>query len=109
MLCTTRQREDTWNPNRKPTDNQLYNKHRRNRSKKHQLEVIDMGTYCKINDITPNLLKVFVENGKRIVDVLSGNGVDISERHNKVVVMSDKEYEAYEQYKKFKAFQETQR
>ena len=109
LLCTPKQLEEGWNISQNPNNNNVYNRYIRNPKKYKQLRRIDMGNYCIMNDITPDLLKVFVENGKRIVDVLAGKGSDVAKDHNKVVVMSEEEYKTYELFKEMQAFREAKR
>jgi hypothetical protein len=91
-----------WNISKGEANNNVYKTYIRNPKKNKQYKIIDMGAYCLINDITPDLLRVFVENGKRIVDVLAGNGTDVSKEHKKVVVMDEEEYKNYEMFKAMK-------
>lgn len=106
-LCEKKEIESAWNISQNPNNNNVYKNYILNEKKNKQYKIIDMGAYCVINDISPDLLKVFVENGKRIIDVLAGNGKDIKRENNKVVVMTEEEYKTYELFKKMKAFTES--
>lgn len=108
-LCKKAEIEKAWNISQNPNNNNVYKNYILNERKNKQYKIIDMGAYCVINDISPDLLKVFVENGKRIIDVLAGNGKDIKKENNKVVVMTEEEYKIYEMFKKMKAFTESQK
>lgn len=105
-LCNNDEVERAWNISQNPRNNNVYKNYILNPKKNKQYKIIDMGAYCVLNDITPDLLRVFVENGKRIVDVLAGNGADVTKDHNKVVVMSEEEYKTFEMFKKMQAFNE---
>lgn len=106
-LCNKKELEKAWNIKQSEKNNNVYKTYILNTKKNKQYKIIDMGSYCILNDISPDLLRVFVENGKRIIDVLAGNGVDVSKEHNKVVVMSEEEYKIYEMFKQMKAFTES--
>lgn len=108
-LCSKVDIEKAWNISQKETNNNVYKNYIRNPKKNKQYKIIDMGAFCVLNDITPDLLRVFVENGKRIVDVIAGNGADVSKEHKKVVVMTEEEYKAYEVFKEIKAYSEAKK
>lgn len=77
---------------------------KQNQLKKHeQFKILDMGSYCKLNNITPDMLRLFVEYGVKLTNLMAG--VDAGS-DKKVVIMTPEELEEYEQYKKFKAFQD---
>ena len=107
-LCDNKELEEAWNITQSKSNNNVKRNYITKPQKNKQYKIIDMGVYCVLNDITPDLLRVFVETGKRVVDVLAGKGADVSKDHNKVVVMSEEEYKTYEMFKKMKAFNEAQ-
>jgi precorrin-6B methylase 2 len=104
-LCSRKDIEMAWNISQNPNNNNVYRRYITNPKKNKQYRIIDMGAYCVLNDITPDLLRVFVESGKRILDVIAGDD-DAKKKNNKVVVMSEEEYKSYEIFKKIKAFDE---
>ena len=108
-LCNKKEIESAWNISQHPNNNNVYKRYITNQKKNKQYRIIDMGAYCVINDITADLLRVFVENGKRMVDVLAGNGVDVAKELKKVVVMSEEEHKIYELFKEMKAFTEAKK
>ncbi len=75
--------------------------------KKHQqFKVLDMGSYCILNNITPDMLKLYVEYGIKITNAIVGN---TSKSNNRVVIMTPEELSEYEQYKKFKEFNDSKK
>lgn len=108
-LCDTKVLETEWSTSQSKKTNNIRKRYLNNASKNKQYKIIDMGVFCLINDITPDLLRVFVENGKRILDIISSDNKKADTSKNKVVVMSEEDYKAYEEYKRFKAFTEEKR
>lgn len=105
-LLSPKDLEIAWNTTKSPTNNNVRRNYINNPKKNSQYKIIDMGAYCIVNNITPDMLKLFVEYGKKITELVAG--VQESEE-SKLVVMTKKDYEAYEDYKKFKAYQESQK
>lgn len=98
--------EIAWNPTKSVTNNNVRKNYVNNPKKNEQYKMMDMGAYCVLNNITPDMLRLFVEYGKKITELVAG--VQQSE-DSKLVVMSKKDFEAYEDYKKFKAYQDSKR
>ena len=105
-LVGTKDLEDAWNTTKSPKNNNVRKNYINNPKKNKQYKIMDMGAYCVLNNITPDMLRLFVEYGKKITELVAG--VHQSEE-SKLVVMSKEDFKAYEDYKKFKAFQESQK
>lgn len=103
-LCTTAEVEREWNLTAGKSNNNVYRNYIRNPKKNKQYQIIDMGAFCVKNDITPDMLRVFVENEKRLLQVVLGNAKDVPKENNKMVMMTEKEYETFELFKKMQAF-----
>jgi len=98
--------EDTWNTTKSTTNNNVRKNYVNNPKKNKQYKIMDMGAYCVLNNITPDMLRLFVEYGKKITELVAG--VHQSEE-SKLVIMSKEDYKTYEMFKKMQAFQESQK
>jgi len=108
-LCSKKEIEKAWNISQNPNNNNVYKNYIQNPKKNKQYKIMDMGAYCVLNDITSDVLKVFIENEKRLMEVILGNSKDAKKENNKLVIMTEKEYKDYETFKKFKVFSENQK
>jgi len=105
-LCKPTKLEEEWNITSSPTNNNVRRNYINNPKKNKQYKIIDMGAYCVMNNITPDMLKIFVEYGKKLTELFVG---DKKDKNNKIVVMTEEDFVAYEEYKKFKAFSEARK
>jgi len=105
-LCTIKEVEAEWNITQSPTNNNVQRNYIKNERKNKQYKIIDMGAYCVKHNITPDMMRLFVEYGAKLTALLVG---DKKNKDNKVVVMSEEDYKTYELFKKMKAFNEAQK
>ena len=105
-LCTLKEIEGCWNITFSEKNNNVYQNYIRNPKKNKQFLIIDMGAYCVLNDITPDMLKIAIKNAKELVS--NAKGKEFSD-NNEVVVMTKKDYETFELFKNMKAFTEAKK
>lgn len=95
LLCDRTEIARTWGT----TPNNIGRTFINNPKKSTQLKMLDMATFCMQNNITPELLRMYVRHGKEHTAVLLGT--EAQETDNKIVIMNQEEYEQYEKYKIF--------
>jgi hypothetical protein len=103
LLCSTAELEQHWNVTPSPTNNNVRSRYLKNPKKKKQCHIMDMGIFCLINDITPNMLSMGVRHIKEVASLFTDQKI---EDKNKIVIMNEEDYKEYEQFKKFKAINE---
>ena len=104
-LCDISEMSSSWNKTNSKTNNNIYTTYIRKPENHHRLMIIDMGTFCLRNDITPDLLKLSVAHVKEVAALVAGE--KISDK-NKIVIMTEEDYEDYEKFKKYQAFHKAQ-
>lgn len=105
-LCEQREMSSLWNKTDSKTNNNIYTTYIRKEENHHRLKIIDMGVFCLLNDITPDMLKMGVRHIKEVAALLNGKETKTS---NKIVIMSEEDYRDYEDFKKFQAFKKAQK
>lgn len=100
-LCDTKEMSSMWNKTNSKTNNNIYTTYIRKKENHHRLKIIDMGIFCLMNDITPDMLKMGVRHIKEVAALISGDKVSTS---NKIVIMSEEDYKDYQDFKEFQAF-----
>jgi succinate dehydrogenase/fumarate reductase-like Fe-S protein len=105
LLCDVQDLEQHWNKTVSPTNNNVRVRYLNNPSehKQRQVKIMDMGTFCIINDITPDMLRMGVRHIKEVASLFSDQKF---EEKNKIVIMSEEDYKEYEQFKNFKMINE---
>lgn len=101
LLCNVQELEQNWNKTSSSTNNNVQRRYIKNPEKHKQLKIMDMGVFCLLNDITPDMLKMAVRHIKETASLLTD---EVTSTHNKVVIMSEEDYEEYEKFKQFQAF-----
>lgn len=105
-LCDVKTLEFMWNKTQNPRNNNVRKNFVNKPENNQRYKILDMGAFCIQNDITPDMLRMGVRHIKEVAALLSGKD---TEMHNKIVIMSEEDYEQYEEYKKFKAFKVSQK
>lgn len=103
LLCSRKEREMAWNPNRHENNNNVYSRYERNPNKHHQLQLIDIAAFCKHNDISPSMLRMAVRHIKEVAALIDNKEL---KEQNKIVVMTEEDYKTFELLKKMKNFQD---
>ena len=100
LLCSVQELEQHWNITTSPTNNNVQSRYLKNPKKKKQCQIMDMGIFCLINDITPSMLSMGVRHIKEVASLFSNK--ELTEK-NKIIIMSEEDYKEYEQFKNFKS------
>lgn len=105
-LCDIKTLESLWNKTQSRTNNNVRKNFVNKEENNQRFKMIDMGAFCMVNDISPDMLKMGVRHIKEVAALLDGKETTI---HNKIVVMSEEDYKTFELFKKMKAFQDSQK
>jgi hypothetical protein len=95
-----------WNKTQSKTNNGVYTTFIRKPENNLRYKMLDMAAFCMENDISPDMLKLAVNHIKEVAALLDSKE---SKPYNKIVIMSEEDYESYELFKKMKAFNEAQK
>ena len=106
LLCKVQDLEENWNLTTSGTNNNVYRNYVKNPKKEKQIRIMDMGVYCLMNDITPEMLKIGIKHIKEMTAILNNEDVKAD---NKIVIMTAKDYQDYQQFKNFKLFSKAQK
>lgn len=105
-LCSQKEMSGLWNKKDTKSNNNIYTTFMRKEENHHRLKIIDMGVFCIINDITPDMLQMGVRHIKEVASLFTDKKTEL---HNKIVVMTEEDYKEYEEFKKFQAFSRTKK
>ena len=101
LLCTVKELEEHWNITTSKTNNNVRARYLNNPKKRNQVEIMDIGIFCKKNDITPSMLSMGVRHIKEVASLFTDK--EMKEK-NKVVIMSEQDYDEYQKFKSYQAF-----
>lgn len=104
LLCSRKDIAVAWGS----SPNNIGKTYVNNPEKSSQLQVLDMGTFCMLNNITPDMLKMYVRHGKEHTAMILGQD-EVENKNNKVVVMTPEQYNEYQKYISFVKFQESKK
>lgn len=101
LLCTVKELEEHWNVTPSKTNNNVRSRYLNSPKKRHQVEIMDIGIFCKKNDITPSMLSMGIRHIKEVASLFTNQ--EIKDK-NKVVIMSEQDYDEYQKFKSYQEF-----
>jgi hypothetical protein len=93
-ICSRKDIGKLWSPISKDPANAIQH-YASTPGKETQIEMIDLGAYCVMNNVNGEMLKLLVEYGNKFAERFKG--------------MTEEDIKEFEEFKKFKLFQESKK